>query len=271
MENIPILPDERLDEVNERLSLISKRRGLTLSTDAYLLSAFARPAPRGVAVELGTGTGIVSLLSAAKGRFSHIHAVEIQPDFADLARRNVTLNGLGNKITVHGLDLRQLRPERLGGEVEAVLANPPYMRTDSGKRNDDDYQYIARHEVCGDLSDFCAAAARLLKHGGRFTCVYLPERLTDLMAALRERRLEPKRMVLVHADEKSEPSSVLIEARKGGAPGMRILPPLLLHESGWDGKVSRPLSPRAARIYETMSFEDEIKERSNVWSISSES
>ena len=257
METPILLPDERLDEVNERLSLISKTCGLTLSTDAYLLAAFARPAPRGVAVELGTGTGVVSLLCAAKERFSHIHALEIQPDFADLATRNVRLNGLEDKITVHLADLRQARPALVGGEAESVLANPPYMRTDSGKRNDHDYQYIARHEVCGTVTDFCAAAARLLKHGGKFTCVYLPSRLSELMGAMREYRLEPKRMVLVHADRESEPSSVLIEARKGGAPGMRILPPLLLHEGEWNGTGARPLSGRAARIYETMSFEDE--------------
>lgn len=257
MNETIILPDERLDEVNEKLALISKKNGLTLSTDAYLLAAFTRPAKKGVAVELGTGTGIVSLLCAAKGRFSHIHALEIQPDFADLASRNTALNGLEDKVTVHLADARQARPDLIGGEVEAVFSNPPYMRTDSGKRNDCEYQYIARHEVCGSIFDFCAAAARLLKHGGKFTCVYHPDRLSDLMAALRENRLEPKVMVFVHADERSEPSSVLIRAHKGGAAGMRILPPLLLHDTTDKGS-ARALSARAARIYETMSFEDEI-------------
>ncbi len=258
MNETILLPDERLNEVNEKLSLISKKNGLTLSTDAYLLAAFTRPTKKGIAVELGAGTGIVSLLCAAKERFSHIHALEIQPDFADLASRNVTLNGLTDRITVHCTDLRQARPELIGGEADAVFSNPPYMRTDCGKRNDSEYQYIARHEVCGSIFDFCAAATRLLKHGGKFTCVYHPDRLSDLMAAMRENRLEPKQMIFVHADGNTEPSSVLIRAHKGGAVGLRILPPLLLHEEMRGEKGECILSARAIRIYETMSFEDEI-------------
>ena len=258
MNETMLLPDERLDEVNERLSLISKKKGLTLSTDAFLLAAFIRPAKRGIAVELGTGTGIVSLLCAEKDRFSHIHGLEIQSDFAELARRNAAINDLSERITVHEIDLRQATPALIGGEADAVFSNPPYMKTDSGKRNKSDYQYIARHEVCGSIFDFCATAARLLKHGGKFTCVYHPDRLSDLMAALRENRLEPKQMIFVHADGESEPSSVLIRAHKGGAVGLRIMPPLLLHEDKASSENGRALSARAQKIYDTMSFEDEI-------------
>ena len=127
------------------------------------------------------------------------------------------------------------------------------MRTDSGKRNLSDRKYIARHEVCGGIEDFCAAAGRLLKHGGRFYCVWRPDRLSELFAGMRVHRLEPKSAVFVHADGDSEPSSVLVLATKGGAEGMRIMPPLLLHSNDkTDG--ARALSPRAERIYETMSF-----------------
>ncbi len=245
--------DERLDRVNDHISLIAKRDGLTFGTDALLLAAFAKPRPGGKAVELGTGTGIVSLLLAGRRRFSSIHAVEVQRDFADLALRNVALNHMEERVTVHHTDLRELRPEDVGGEVDAVLANPPYMRTDTGKRNESDRKYIARHEVFGGIDDFCRSASLLLKHGGSFYCVYRPDRLSDLMASLRANRLEPKYMVFVHADAESEPSMVLLSAKKGGASGMRILPPLLLHDSTErDG--ARALGKRATRIYDTLSF-----------------
>ena len=255
-QSVSLLEDEALDEVNERLSLIRKRDGLTFTTDAYLLAAFSRPCKRGRAVELGTGTGIVSLLCAARERYSSVVAVEIQEDFADLAQRNVILNRLDERMRVLCADVRTLCAADVDGEVEAVLANPPYMRTDSGKRNESDHKYIARHEVCGTVADFCAAAGRILKYGGRFYCVYRPDRLSDLMAALRENRLEPKTMVFVHADEESEPSSVLVCAVKGGGVSTRILPPLFLHSVADRGQRSRVLSRRAARIYETMSFEE---------------
>ena len=131
----------------------------------------------------------------------------------------------------------------------------PYMRTDSGKRNESDGKYMARHEVCGNIGDFCAAAARLLKYGGRFYCVYRPDRLSELMDALHEHHLEPKQMVFVHADAESEPSMVLLLATKGGAPSLRILPPLMLHDST-DKTGVRRLSARAQKIYDTMSFSE---------------
>lgn len=263
---------ERLDRVNEQLTLICKEQGLTLGTDAYLLASFLRPAKRARAVELGTGTGILSLLCAARARLGHIDAWEIQPDFADLAERNVKMNGFDDCIRIHCGDIRTLCPEDIGGEADVVFSNPPYMPTEVGKRNDSDYQYIARHEVCGGIADFCAAAGRLLKYGGKFYCVFRPDRLADLMAALRENRLEPKSILLVHGDEAAEPSSVLVCAVKGGASGLRILPPLFLHEYSSRGEKNRALTVRATRIYETMSVYETAEPRKGrtKWNTSNE-
>lgn len=251
--------DERLDQVNDRISLISKKDGLTFGTDAFLLASFVRPKPFGKAVELGTGTGIVSLLCAGRGRFREIHALEIQPDFAELARRNATLNGMEEHVRVHCADVRTVRASDIGGEADAVFANPPYMRTDSGKRNVSERKYVARHEVCGSVLDFCDAAARLLKYGGSFYAVWRPDRLVDLTDAMRKCTLEPKTMIFVHADAESEPSMVLCEAKKGGASGMRILPPLLLHDRNDTARPSTALSSRAQEIYESMSFYERRK------------
>ena len=251
--DIELLEDERLDAVNEKLSLICKTDGLTFGTDAYLLAAYIRPQSKARAAELGAGTGIISLLLASRNRLSHITAVEVQSDFASLSQRNIRLNSLEEKINVIEGDIRDVRPKDLGGELDVVFSNPPYMRTDSGKRNDSDRKYIARHEVMGGVGDFCEAAARLLKHGGRFYCVYRPDRLSELMWSMRKNRIEPKSAVFVHADSGSEPSMVLVMGVKGGNEGMRVMPPLLLHPDGGESG-GRAMTSRAQRIYETMSF-----------------
>lgn len=251
--DIELLEGERLDEVNEHIRLICKTDGLTFGTDAYMLASFIRPQARARAVELGTGTGIISLLLASRSRLSHITAIEVQSDFATLTQRNICLNSLEDKITVLEGDIRDIGPRELGGEVDVVFSNPPYMRTDSGKRNDSDRKYIARHEVMGGVCDFCEAAARMLKHGGRFYCVFRPDRLSELMWSMRKYGIEPKSAVFVHADDESEPSMVLIMGVKGGGEGMRIMPPLLLHPTPKAGG-GRLMTPRAERIYETMSF-----------------
>lgn len=247
---------ERLDEVNEQIKLIQKINGLTFGTDAFLLAAYARPSPRARAVDLGSGTGIVPLLLLARNKVASVRAIEVQPSFAELIERNAKLNGLADRLTPLLCDLRDLKPEDVGGEVELVLSNPPYMRTDSGKRNTYDEKYIARHEVCGKIEDFCACAGRILKHGGKFVCVWRPDRLSELMRGLTDAKLEPKRMTFVHADTKAEPCMVLIEAMKGASPSMRITPPLFLYKemNGQDSR--RTLTEAAQLIYDTCLFPD---------------
>lgn len=249
-----LYPDERIDEVNEQLRLIQKKNGLTFGTDAYLLAAFIRSQPSATAIELGGGTGIISLLLAAKEKLSSVTAVEVQPAFAELIDRNAAINRLSHRVRAVCADLRELRAADFGKEVDLVFSNPPYMKCNAGKRNEADEKYIARHEVCGDISDFCAAASRLLKHGGRFACVWRPDRLTALLDALHNARLEPKRMTFVHADASAEPSMVLIESVKGGAPSLYVSPPLMLYLPQRESEVTRRLTPMAEEIYQTCNF-----------------
>lgn len=258
MSREELLEDERLDRVNEDIVLIQKKNGLTFGTDAFLLAAYLPSSPQKYAVELGAGTGIISLLCAARKRFRHIDAFEVQPDFVSLATRNAEYNGMAETVSVHGADIRDVSAGTLGREADVVFSNPPYMRTDSGRRNDSDYKYIARHEVCGNIGDFCAAAYRLLRYGGSFYCVFRPDRLGELMAAMQANGLALKQMTFVHADSRSEPSMVLVGAVKGGSiVGVRVTEPLLLYREG-DRKT---LSDRAQHIYDTMSFSQEKSEK----------
>lgn len=243
---------EALTQVNENIRLIQSKRGLTFGTDAFLLAAFIKRRSDSYAVELGGGTGIVSLLCASRGKFSRIDCVELQPNFVDMIARNAELNGLSDRVFSVCADVRDLKASALGREADAVFANPPYMKANCGKRNEHDEKYLARHEVCGTIADFCACASRLLKHGGFFYCVWRPDRLTDLICALRENRLEPKELCFVHATTSSAPSMVLVKAKKGASSSSVILPPLFLNE---DGDPSS-LTERARKIYEVCDFNE---------------
>ena len=242
--------DERIDEINERLRLIQKKQGLTFGTDAYLLAAYIRPQKSGRAVDLGSGTGILPLLLLAREKIAFAHAVEIQPAFAELIARNAALNGFSDRVMPICRDVRKLLPADVGGEADLVLSNPPYMRPNAGKKNEWDEKYIARHEVHGTVADFCSAAGRLLKFGGRFVTVLRPDRLSDLVTALRRANLEPKRMTFVHADAQAEPCMVLTEAVKGAAPALRVTPPLLLYTAMQQGESSRVLTDQAKDVYD---------------------
>ena len=216
----------RTDEVNENITLVQRKEGLTFGSDAYLLYAYMKKGnSRSRAAELGCGTGVVSLLAAAKGKFPDITAYEVQESYAELARKNTEANRLSHIVKPECADVRKLT----GGEFDAVFTNPPYMKADAGKKNASEEKYIARHEVCGDIGDFCAAASRILKFGGAFYAVYLPGRMTDLICAMRNSSIEPKRITLVYPYADSKPCILLAEGKKGGSPGVFFTPPLIMY------------------------------------------
>ncbi len=217
---------ERIDYVNDSLKLIQKTDGLTFGTDALLLAGYISGKYKS-ALEIGGGTGIISMLLLTRGKADRAMAVEVQDEFASLIEKNASLNGLSDRLSVALSDIRDYRPDE---EYDLIFTNPPYMKTDSGKANHLDKKNIARHEVFGDICDFTHSAKRLLKFGGAFAVVYRPDRLTDLISAMRESKLEPKRMTFVHADTESESSMVLVEAKAGGKSGMILTRPLIIYK-----------------------------------------
>lgn len=245
---------ESVTEINENLKLIQNTNGLTFGTDAFLLSAFVSGGRNLLGADLGSGTGIIPLLCASKNKAAHIYAVEIQESFAEIINKNVALNGFDGVIEPICSDLRELKSSSFERELDFVTANPPYMKADSGKRNIYDEKFIARHEVCGDISDFCACAYRLLKHGGKFYTVWRPDRLVDLIFALRENRLEPKVITFVCATKDSEPSMVLVRSVKGGSSSAVVTKNLILYDS-IENRDKNILSKDAKEIYDTCSFD----------------
>ncbi|MGM9643120.1 MAG: tRNA1(Val) (adenine(37)-N6)-methyltransferase [Eubacteriales bacterium] len=248
--NILLSENETIIEVGDRVRMISNGKGLPWGTDSYLLAARLRKSKK--ACELGCGTGVVSLLAAAFDKFDHITALEIEPQSAAIAERNVALNSLSDKITVKNIDIRDADTELPVGSFDCVFSNPPYF-AHPGPESADAIRQSARHEMHGGIGDFCRTAARLLKFGGTFVVVYRPDRLPDLFEALRAARLEPKKLCTVYADTKSKPAFVLVEAKFGGAPLLECEPPLFLYTD----EVCNPRirTERIEKIYERTSFD----------------
>ncbi len=243
--------NERLDYVNDDIELIQNTEGLTFGTDALLLAGYINGKYNSGA-ELGGGTGIISMLLLARKKIGRIDCIEIQEEYAELIKRNAEHNGFADRLCAICADVREHRPER---ECEIVFSNPPYMKAASGRSNADGKKNIARHEVAGTIYDFCKSAARSLKYGGSFAAVYRPDRLIDLIDAMRSSGLEPKRMTLVHANEKSEPSMVLVEAKKGGKCGLKFTKPLLIYKNTDNKEYSEDM----AFIMDEGSFPKEYK------------
>ena len=202
-----------------------------LGTDSVLLADFANV--RGVkkGIDLGCGSGVLSLLLLARTERLHMTGLELLAESAETARDNLQANALETRGEIVCGDIRAARSLFRSGAFDLVVANPPYYPLGTGALPEDPAQAAARGEVSCTRS------------GGRFCLVHKPERLADVFAAMRAHGFEPKRLRLVCADRKAAPSLILLESRRGGKPGLAIEPALFLR--GEDGEESAELK----RIY----------------------
>lgn len=229
--DISLAFDERLDIVNDGVKLIQRKNGLTFGTDALLLAGYINGNENKICAELGGGTGIISLLTVSRKKAKKVYVYEIQEQFAELINRNALLNSMENGIEVICKDIREATTADTSGEVDFVFSNPPYMRKDSGRKNEFDEKTVARHEVFGDIGDFCKSAARLLKYGGDFLVVYPPDRMAELFDAMKKSHIEPKRLTMVFPDEYHRPCMILCSGKKGGKSGLIVTPPLFINRN----------------------------------------
>ncbi len=201
---------------------------LKLGTDAMLLSEFAKIRKRDKVCDLGCGSGAVSILLAARHPEISLCGVEIVEGAAALAERNAKHNKIEDRMQVVCEDLKKCDEIFSAGSFDAVVSNPPFMALSSGLKTDREELLCARMELCCTIDDVCRAASHLLKFGGSFSLVYRPSRLSDLFEALLKYNMAPKRLRLVQDTVFAEPSLVLLEARKGGGSGIKLLPTLII-------------------------------------------
>lgn len=203
-----------------------------LGTDSVLLADFVNIGGRRNGIDLGTGSGILPLLLCTADSRLHMTGLEINPAAALTARMNMQDNGLSSRCTVIEGDIRRCRSIFASGEFDLVVTNPPYFSAGSGMTSPCAERAEARGELLCTLEDICRAAAYLCRTGGVFCMVHRAERLADVICMLRETGFEPKRLRTVAHSAEKEPSLVLIEARRGGNAGLKIMPTLLLNELG---------------------------------------
>ena len=176
-------PGERLDDLQIKgYEIIQSPGRFCFGMDAVLLSAFAKVKAGECVLDLGTGTGILPILLAAKTKGKHFTGLEIQEESADMACRSVRHNRLEEQIDIVTGDIKEASQIFGKGSMDVITTNPPYMIGGHGMANPESAKAIARHEVLCTLEDIIRESARILKAGGRFYMVHRPERLVDIMA-----------------------------------------------------------------------------------------
>lgn len=214
---------------NGRIRVYQDRSGYRFSIDAVLLAYHARPRPGDIIIDLGTGCGIIPLIMAYRNPDINIFGVEIQKELADIAALNVEKNDMSGCITILCQDMKRLKHDAVSGPVDLVLSNPPYRKTRSGRINPDQQRAVARHELEITLYDVVTTAYRMLKVSGKFLTIYPAERMTDIITEMRSVGIEPKSLRIIYSYRDSEAKLIFLEGIKGGRPGLKIAPPLIIY------------------------------------------
>ncbi len=210
--------------------LFQQSEHFRLSTDSILLADFIRVGSARRGIDLGCGSGILTLLLLCGNERLDMTGLELLPEAAALCGENLAANALEGRGRALCGDLRQHRRLFSAGSFDLAAANPPYYPVGAGFVSPDAGRAAARSEVTCTLDELCEAAAWLVHSGGSFSLVYKPERLSELFVRLSAHGLEPKRLRLVCERAGSAPSLALVESRRGARPGLSVEPCLILRE-----------------------------------------
>lgn len=200
--------------------------GFPLGTDSVVCADFARFPRHARVADLGCGGGAISLMLLASDSTLSVTGIELDADSAQLAEKNRLHNRLEDRFTVIPGDLRDIKALLPAGSFDCVISNPPYFPVGGGQPSA--ALAKARSEETCSLPQLLTAAGWLLRWGGRLVLVHRPERLADLICDMRAERLEPKRIRFVRHRAESPVNLVLLEARKGGKPGLTYENDLIL-------------------------------------------
>ena len=185
-------------------------------------------------LDIGCGNAPIPLIISTKTN-ADIIGVEIQKEVFNLADESVKYNKLENRIKIYNENINDFWKKLPLGSFDIITCNPPYFKySEKSNINDNDYKTIARHEKMLNLGQLCQISKQLLKNNGTLGIVHRPERLIDIIDTMRKNNIEPKRMQLVYPHENSEANILLIEGRKNGKAGLKILPPLYSHTKNGD-------------------------------------
>lgn len=218
--------EETIDELKGYdLRIMQPRDGYRFSLDPLLLCDFAPMGEEGRVIDLGTGSGIIPLLLARKSANAKIVGVELQEEMASLARRNVQLNGISDRIEIIDSDILSLRNRFPVSFFDLVVANPPYRRQGTGKISPKTGRDLARHESTAGLADFLNMAKYLVKPSGSICFIYHTGRLAHCMAEAERQRLDPVRIRFVHWSAEAEARMFMVEMVKGRKREITVLPP----------------------------------------------
>ena len=182
-------------------------------------------------LDIGCGNAVIPLILSTRTNAS-ITGVEIQKDVFKLAVKSVNYNKCDRQIKIINGDINELYKNIESDSFDTITCNPPYFKINEfTKQNLSSYKRIARHEIHLDIEKVCLIAKKLLKNNGNIAIVHRTNRLIEIIENMKKNNIEPKKIQFIYPKESSESNLVLIEGIKNGRAGLKLLPPLYVHNN----------------------------------------
>jgi tRNA1(Val) A37 N6-methylase TrmN6 len=205
------------------------KKGFRFGIDSVLLAHFLSLKPKNLVLEVGAGSGIISLIALKKFSHAKVFALELETLYIECLKKNILENKLQERLFVIKGDIRN--PPFKPGNFDVVFSNPPYFKSEAGRKSPYEIENITRRDIECDLNEFLKKVSSLLKNRGKFYLIFTALRLAELIDLLKNHRLEPKLLRLVYSYPGSEAKLVLLCAVKEAKEEIRILPPLYIYKS----------------------------------------
>lgn len=222
----------------KNLKIVQDNEMFNFSLDSVLLPNFVT-LNKNISniLDIGTGNAPIPLILSTKTA-ANITGVEIQKEVYDQAVQSVQINNLENRIKIINSDIKEIYENFDTESFDVITCNPPFFEvTEESNLNKNEYKTIARHEIHLNLDDVFKISKKLLKNNGVIAMVHRPERLVQIIETMKKYNIEPKRIRFVYPKRNKEANILLIEGRKNGNSGIKILPPLYSHEE--DGNYTK--------------------------------
>lgn len=206
--------------------------GFNFSLDSVLLPNFITINKNvNKILDIGSGNAPIPLILSTRTS-AHITGVEIQNESFLLAKKSVEINSLENQIEIINEDIKEFAANTESDTFDIITCNPPFFKVGpAANLNANDLKTIARHEVLLNLEDVMKISKKLLKNNGVLGIVHRPERIVELLILMKKYNLEPKRIRFVYPKSNLDANILLIEGKKNGRPGLKVLPPLYVHDN----------------------------------------
>lgn len=209
------------------IKMIHVDKSYTFGVDSIILLDFAKMKKNKTLIDIGSGSGILSLGANSYYDLKKVYAIEIQEEKAKLFKENLKLNGIYN-IEIINEDLNKVS---LGtNAVDYIITNPPYYKITDNIGNKSEEFLISRQEKYLNLENIFDFANKTLKDRGKLFMIHKPERMVEIFKE--SGNLKPKRIKFVQSTYDKKPQFILIEFAKNANDGLKIEDPLIIYQNG---------------------------------------